>query len=445
MNNNMNLVNKQHISWADIVDQEEKEKNQEKKVYRRPTPVPRQSFTPIPSTTFVRFSKQQREEKVVDEVSAKYISENISLVDSLGQLKMFHYLQCDESSDDTTKQTRGVVRNGDKIICKTFGFSSEFSSQDIETITKKMSGFSQCKFFESKEGAMIRLFFFGGYWHVATHRRLNAFQSKWGIHTDSFGDMFVEALDWESQYGSLKEVITVQNPDELLDCFCNLLDQKKTYTFLVCNNDLNRIVCHAPEHPTVYFIGSFDASTHMLVEGNDSHISFPPSHSFTTLEELCKFVDTCDWKTMAGITVYMPNQTQMKITSPTYLKYFVARGNEPSIKYRYLQVRTNPESVKMLMELYPAYQNDFVMYEDFLIYVAQCVAHAYNVRYVQKQFIRVPQEQYFVLQHCLEIVSSPQKEKLITDMSPSSILKYMNTLNATNLNHLVKTCFPPTQ
>lgn len=429
------------MTWADIVEAEEQQQSNPSSKPRVPEPV-----TMIPMYVGKIPSNPPSSPSSHPEDVTKYITDNIALSDSIGSLRLYHYLQCDETSDDMTKQTRGIVRRGDKIVCKTFGFTSEFSSNQGTEIQNKMKNvsFQSCKFFDSVEGAMVRLFYDENRWYLTTHRRLDAFRSKWGIHTNSFGDLFVSAIKWESQYGCLRGIIPSSEDDlQMLDTYCNLLQRNKTYTFLVCNDSLNRIVCDAPAHPTVYFSGSFDHTTHLLVEGNDSGIPFPPSHSFSSLQDVLSFVDTCNWKNIQGITVYMPNQTQMKITSPTYLKYFEIRGNEPSIKFRYLQIRNHADKVKMFLELYPEHSQTITNYETYLLYIARMISQAYTIRFQQKHFVRIPPEQYRVMCSCMEIVASKAPDRLISDMAPISILLYMNKqLSATHLNHLIKTVLP---
>ena len=54
------------------------------------------------------------------------------------------------------------------------------------------------------------------------------------------------------------------------------------------------------------------------------------------------------------------------ILSPAYQEFFHVRGNEPSIKFRYLQVRMNKSQCDMLSYLYPKYTESFGEYENIL-------------------------------------------------------------------------------
>ena len=466
------------MSWADIVDMEDRAKsslppNPSLMVPVVPATAPRPTnIAPIPPAP-VPFGKAYKvrypmeimktipEEKTQpneNEDVSKYISDTIALADSLpifaihqtptgdqesktplGTLRLYHYLQCDEATDEATKQVRGIVRMKDTIICKTFPFILEVSAKETDLIQKKLSGleWNQVSCYESLEGAMIRMFFVENVWYISTHRRLNAFHSRWGIHTQSFGDLFVDALQF--QFPDIPSHV-------LLEWFCSKLSPTKNYTFLVCNDDSNRIVCDAPDHPTVACLGTFSRSTHALLpeSENDSGVPYPPRHTFATIPEMLAFVCQSDWKQTPGLTLYLPNQTQLKISSPTYMDYFAVRGNEPSIKYRYLQVRNHAAQIQKLLTLYPEYKPVFQLCEDYLLYAARIISNTYHVRFVLKQTIRIPQEQYFVLQHCMDDMKTQKPDRLISDMTPISILRYINTqLTPTQLNRLIRSCLPP--
>ena len=412
------------MTWANIAEGEDARKNRIVKINK---PVARQELM---------------ETLCSSDIVSKFINQDISLADADELLQVYHYNECDEKSSKDVQETRGVVRYGNELVCKTFAFTPEIcctQEKEIQDLLKPV--FSECRFFEAREGAMIRLFCFKNHWYMTTHRRLNAMQSKWGAHATSFGQLFLDAIALKMSASHIE----FEKKEHVLDRFCSLLNPRRTYVFLVSNDETNYIVCSPPPQSEVYLLGIFErvgfqdgkeiAGSHTLVSESIDH--FPtlipslPSHSFKNVSELVDFVSHSDVTETSGIVVYLPNGKQVKISSPLYLKYFQLRGNQPSIRFRYLQLRNQPQDLELFKTLYSSNEQDFDCYEEILKTVAQNIAHAYQIRYVRKPaiYVRLPQPQYFVHEDC-------RKNK--NEMTLQSILKYINTLSATQLNHLIK-------
>lgn len=360
------------------------------------------------------------------------------------ELNLYHYIECNQDSDDNTKAQRGIIKSGNKIVCKTFGYTEEISSNN-PSLLQQLHSFNQCKFYDAEEGATIRLFYHNDKWFISTHRKINAFQSKWGdLYCSSFGDRFITGLlflynndpnfklEVDSKNNLVNQPVYSCN---IFKYYTELLDKSKNYTFLVRNYSQNRIVCDAPENQIVYFIGAFDKNTNLLLEGNDSFINFPPKLSFENQEELISYVNNLDYRYKQGVIVYFPNQTQLKIMNPTYLEYFEARGNEPSIKFRYLQVRLDNKKVNMLYKLYPEYINTFRKYEGIIYKLTKHIYQSYVKRYIKKELVSLPQQQYFVMQACH---SWYMCDKLNNRISIDKVNEVMNNQSATSLNRLIK-------
>lgn len=369
-------------------------------------------------------------------ITDKYITDNVILTDTQNNLKLYHYIHCDESSDDSVKSSRGVIRNGDDIVCKTFGFTSEVLSSEEDSIRGTIHSFDQCKVYDAEEGATLRLYFHDNRWHLSTHRKIDAYRSRWGSSSaKSFGEMFIDALDWEVTNGTLNDIVKYENKSELFNRYCDTLDRNKNYTYLVRNSKDNRIVCDAPSHPTAFFIGSFDRSSHLLIEGNDSGFNTPNLVSFESVDNMIAYVNGLDHTVKQGVIVYMPNQTQIKIMNPTYVNYFNARGNEPSIKFRYLQVRTDKEQVSMLYLLYPELIPVFEKYENIISNIARKIYRAYVNRFINRQYVSLPQPEYFVMQSCHNWHT---QDRIANKISYNKVLEIIDAQKPTSINRMIK-------
>ena len=59
-----------------------------------------------------------------------------------------------------------------------------------------MTHLTQYHIYDAYEGCLLRLFNFNNKWFLSTHKKINAFRSKWSSK-DSFGLMFQNALQYE--------------------------------------------------------------------------------------------------------------------------------------------------------------------------------------------------------------------------------------------------------
>jgi hypothetical protein len=346
-------------------------------------------------------------------------------------LDLFCYVKCNETDDDIIKNCRGVVFNGQTLIMKAFPFTSEYSTNDSDIINKILKKFEEYKFYDSHEGACVRMFHFGDKWYLSTNRKLNAFHSKWASN-ESFGTSFKRAIESESEYNKVfKECLP--NGDNILEKFQTTLNKNHQYMFLVRNNADNRIVCDAAERPTVFHVGTF--KDNKLVLDDNINIPKPPEHNFKSIKEIMDYVDDINHKKIQGVICFGPDNNQCKILHKDYLDLFKARGNEPSIKFRYLQVRMNRKFTNMLYHLYPEQVKVFDEYENTIYEIAQTIYRAYVQRFIKKRYVTVPREEFQVIRDCHTWHLTDRGENRI---SAEQVIKVLNQQSPINLNHMIR-------
>lgn len=367
-------------------------------------------------------------------------SENIKLVDSLiisenKTLDMFCYTKCDNEEKDFVKRCRGVVFKKNDLVFQGFSYTPEFNETNNEEISNVLGeDLSKVMFYESMEGAIIRLFYFENRWILSTHRKLDAFKSRWSSK-ESFGLMFKNAL--QSEYDSNTEfmnLIEKSTGNNILERFYTNLNKNLSYMFLVANNSENRIVCLQPERPRVYFVGTFNSSFDFCMD-NHTFVPMPKQHHFSSVNELTEFVYRTRPEEVQGVICFLPNNTQVKVLSSLYQKYFSVRNNEASLKFRYLQVRNNPELREMMYELYPLYNADFVNYENHIENICRNIYSYYVSRFINGNFITVPAEEYEVMQLCHTWHKQDRKSNRI---SLEKIYEVFNTRRPVSINHMIK-------
>ena len=350
-------------------------------------------------------------------------------------LELFCYNRCGNEDSEFIKGCRGLVFNGEKLILKGFSYTDEYNHLETSVLTELFSDLNKWTFYTAYEGALLRLFYFSGKWFLSTHRKLNAFRSKWSSR-ESFGTLFKRGLESEIIFNmKLRERIG-HDVDNILDSFQDSLDKTKQYMFLLRNTSDNRIVCMPPkdgEH-LLYHVGTF--SEGVLSMTDDVGLAYPESHLFRDLEQLVRFVDTgLDIKRHQGVVCFGPDGKQIKVYHKEYQHLFRARGNEPSLKFRYLQVRMNSQVSNILYNLYPDMTSTFDDIENTLYDIARVIYRAYVQRFIKKLYVTVPREEYQVINESHAWHLSDRENNMVT---LDKVIEIMNKQPPTNLNHMIR-------
>jgi hypothetical protein len=366
-------------------------------------------------------------------------NKQIRLVDTddATKLELFSYINCESTDSELVKQCRGTVFHGDQIIMKGFPFTNEYNDfDDIEEIKKNVD-FDQHTFYDSYEGALIRMFYFADKWFISTNRKLDAFRSKWASK-ESFGSFFKKALQYEFEYNERLIEHVEYDPstdsENVIEIFQDkVLDKTKQYMFLLLNNSENRIVCESPTNPTLYHVGTF--IDHKLINGDDVFISHPRRLEFNNIDELLSYVTNLNYNKLQGIIAFNNENTQFKILNKDYQYLYKARGNEPSIKFRYLQVRMDKNANDSLRYLYPESCPDFEKYEGIIFSIAESITKSYIERFIKKNYVTVPSEEFHVIRQCH---SWHIENRLENKINLHKVIEILNAQPPTNINRMIK-------
>lgn len=368
-----------------------------------------------------------------------------ALVDSFGNrvritdtdpdsgLELICYVKCSPEDNSHLRNCRGVVFNGDQVVMKAFPYTIEYSETDYEQIKDKLSDITQFTCFDSHEGTLVRMFYFADKWYTSTHRKLNAFRSKWASR-ESFGTALKNALQHEADTNEgLQNVLDSVQGENILEKFQNTLDTEKQYMFLVRNTQENRIVCKAPDTGLMYHVGTFVEG--VLVMTEDCKIPYPQQHNFQNIEDMLDFVADIDIHNRQGVILFAPNNMQYKILNNSYQELFRARGNEPSIKFRYLQVRMNRKYSDMLHHLYPEQVPVFKEYENALYQIAKTIHSSYIQRHIKGRWSQLPNEEYAVDKSCHAWHEKDHKNNRV---KLEVVIDHLNEQSATALNKMIR-------
>jgi hypothetical protein len=320
--------------------------------------------------------------------SISHLKNSISKTDDDGELQIYSYDHCDNSSSDELKKCRGLIFNNDNLLFGSLGFTPEYTDSDSELSTFiSENSFNKYLDFSSEEGTMIRVFYFNK-WYVSTHRKLDAFKSRWGSKK-SFGDIFVESIK-EFGYDSLENLT-------------DKLNHNNMYMFFIRNTIENKIVSNPPVSEKVYYLGSFVGNNFSF--DVPEYLNFPQQKPLMlkNWESVLDYVKTLDPREKQGVLLFtqdMGEVKQVKILSSKYKMFSQVRGNEPNLLLRYIQVRSNPIYSKMIYELYPEQVNFFIQIENIIVKIAKNIHNSYVSRFVNKNYTVVSQEEYVIIKDC---------------------------------------------
>lgn len=345
--------------------------------------------------------------------------DNVRLCEIEDDLRLYHYKECDENSNNFLKQIRGIVFDcGGNIVMRGFPYTPEYIVNE-RSFNEPISNF---KVFQSHEGTILRVFFYKK-WYVSTHKKLNASNSRWGSN-ESFESIFKRSIE-----SLIKTDDTFRSVVPDYDRFFNILDKKKQYMFLVSNTPDNRIVCYGKDEPTLLHVGTF-VDNHFTMNEKIG-INTPQELFFDTKEDLVNYVDSINPFLFQGV-ILMGETGFYKIINRNYKQLYSIRGNCPNLKLRYLQLRKD-EMLSTFCNLYSDKTHLFQSVETALLEISKNIHNVYIRRFVQKKFAVVLPNRYNTLLKChtwylqnKQPVTLELVYYMLLDDTPENILKIIN-------------------
>ena len=269
---------------------------------------------------------------------------------------------------------RGYIFQDEKLVYRGFPFTEEMTT--AETNRLALLDLKTLNTSWSYEGSIVKFLYLDNKWYVTTHRRLDAFSSKWSSKT-SFGVLFVQAL---SKYGY----------DDLTS-FTNILDKNTRYHFLLINNEENRVVVRCElQKEKIYLVLTTDEKDVPIKGVTVENIPVNPIVKFETMKELIEAVENIDPFEKQGIFLFSDDyRRQYRILNTIYSDYQSIRNNCSCLKFCYAVNRNDPEKCRKFLLIYPQAKDIADWYEKRLEVIAEELFAVYKQRHIRHQ--RVPQ------------------------------------------------------
>jgi hypothetical protein len=310
--------------------------------------------------------------------SILFLKDSVDLTDDNSELQIYSYKSCNNESSEELKKCRGLVFNKDQLVASSLGFTPEYTEKEIDSISELNLDLDNYSFFSSEEGTSLRVFFHKR-WYLSTHHRLDAFNSRWGC-SESFGEIFNKCVS---------------------PSFLSELNPSNVYFFLVRNTDKNRMICKEPSEYTVYHTGTLvNNLTFQLTD--DIKVPKQKELFFSDKKELEDYVSNCDPFISQGVIVFRKDGSgrQFKIMNSMYQNYLRVRNNEPDLKFRYLQLWRNQDSLyNTFIKIYPEFESKKDSYHNYSLKIAKYLHNLYFKKFVNKIKIVCQKNEWAILQN----------------------------------------------
>lgn len=362
--------------------------------------------------------------------------------DKLDNLVCYHFYECNNNSSEEHKQLRGVIKEKEtnKIICKTFGFTPEIVENDDENIQRFIVPMVEAKAtcFYSYEGSLLRMFHYDGKWYLSTHRKINAFKSKWGFGK-SYGDLFAEYL---KRFEYFKQFTN----EEVIQKFGTCFEKDQVFVFLITSYKENRIVSNKHlESPNVYIVGQFKQVENdcVFVNNFERLVFMLPNIDEQDDTSIIGMIETpevhditnpninIDISEKQGLVLIDSNGNSVKLINKEYADLVALRKNNPNLVLRYieLQQENNKEKIDKYIKLYDDYVEKFKEYDVIMADIIGNIFRKYRNRFVRKLESIAPPDQYYVIRELHEkylqdpknIVTPVRVEQYVKSLKPDRL------------------------
>ena len=304
-----------------------------------------------------------------------HLQDSVEKTDDNSDLQIYSYASCDNNSPDDIKAYRGLVFDGSTMIASSLGFTPEYNEDTIPEMD-----LSNYLFFQAEEGTLLRVFFHKK-WYLSTHRKLDAFKSRWGSN-ESFGEIFLKCV--QTSFEDFTENLNIYN----------------VYFFLIRNTKETRIVSQPPETYCVYHIGTLISNETFDMA---STIGLPKQQelSFSSTEDIRGYVTTCDPFKTQGVIAFNKDGSgkHIKMFSSMYQNYVRIRNNEPDVGFRFLELWRDQSSplFHTFLAMYPQYVNRIMTVTNYSYKIAKHLHNLYFKKFVKKEKMVCQKDEWSIL------------------------------------------------
>ena len=248
-----------------------------------------------------------------------------------------------------------------------------------------------CRINPSYEVLMLRVFHFNDNWHIATRRKLDAFDSYWANST-SIGE----------QFESVVESILGAGP-ESLDAFLQSLDTQKRYFFLIPLTGQQKIKKEGCTD--VFWLAGTEQEGRL-----DFEVEKEPKNAWSYLPRL-KFDSSEEMKTwiykqykttnITGVMLIYPGH-HLRVMHPEYYRLFHLRDNSPNLPEQFLTLMKREFKGEITKADLNMFKKHFELKDFAHIFLCKIamIHDIYMRRYIHKEYVHTTALLHSVLCKC---------------------------------------------
>lgn len=354
-----------------------------------------------------------------------------SFTNGLRKTDNYKNLECycsdNPPNNNFERNIRGYIFENDNLIFKSspyaFVFRYNETKEEDENVLVNENNIYEESFIGNldkyeitllKEGTIIRVFYHNEEWFTTTHRKLNAFKSKWG--RESFGQIFEENIKIKT--------------NKTLTEFYKDLDQNYSYVFLTGTTETTRVV--SPVSNNVYLLTVMDKQ-HNIVEYSPLKNWYQKKLNFNNIQEAITFVDNLKQPFNNGCGLFLFSQEKsFKIINKNYEELYNLRYNLPSIPFAYLHNVFYPEKQSQFKQLYPVFKQEFDFYDSEIKCISADILNKYFRRFAKKEEFIVSKQEHNILYNLHGIYL---KNK--TPVTVENVIEVFKSIPICNLNKII--------
>lgn len=323
-----------------------------------------------------------------------------------------YYMLChtDKSPDNVlTKECFGIIfdkNKVNKVVCYGFDKINKIKGDDDEFL----KDFDSLEVQEAEDGSLIKVFWYNGKWNVSTKKCLDANKAYW-TSSKSFFKMFEECC--ESMNFDYKK-----------------LDKTNCYMF-VLKHPNNRIVFPYKKKSLTH-VGTRNMETLREVDYK-TELPLPKKYKFSSWKELVESFKNSTFL-FQGYILKNKNNERRIIENDDFLKVKELKGNNPSVKFQYLNLRRKNQH-HLFAKYYPEYKTYFNDVEENLSYLANKLYQTYVRVYIKKDTRWVVNEEFWGFLNKLHWIHKTQNRRITFNdvcdvINTCPFLKLAKTINA---------------
>lgn len=309
----------------------------------------------------------------------------------------------DEKLMGMVDECNGLIINKNKIDeIKCYGLKKceevfyENPKEDIVINTKIPEDFGSCTAHELIDGTLIKMFYHGDEWKVATSGMIDAYKSFWHNGRLSFGEMFDQCANY----------FRMDRTQMNKEC---------SYVFVMCHPK-NKIVAYH-QKPQLYHIYTRNNKTFEVVQ-DDIGISKPEYYTFDSLEHLQTELQNLEYY-IPGFMVYTHEGNRINIKGPNYIYVKSLKDNTQD----------------MFGQIFKLKQNELL--DEFLYYYPE---YTKMVDYVERRFNKLCKEIHgeYVMKHIMKYKIRPVFHITVDELHKNYMENKQKTTIADVREHLIK-------